>query len=187
MRLLKAGFFLVVVALIGACTPEFTQQKGKELATQARLLDAVDIQRTNQRLLSRQAQICLVGDADTATDNSNLLRIIQAGFNGYFVAVGVENQPLDYLRAVATSPCPGSTYLFYVQPIGAPICINGDKPCDRSNFQYVITVAINTDHSIVDRINISIKNSFIGEGDSAARLQKAFSRIAIDITGAESR
>lgn len=182
MRYIKAVILLLVVAALGGCTADYSTQKGRELAKQARLIDSVDIQRTNPRLLSRQAEVCLVSDvADTS-----LLRTVQAGFSGYFFAVGVENEPMDYLRAVAKSPCPGAAYLFYVQLAAPQSCADESKSCVSPALQYIITVVSMSDRSLLDRIHFVVKNSFIpGGGDSAPRLQKAFSQLAVALTGAE--
>lgn len=177
----KAIVLLCAMALLAACTPAFIQQKSIELAGQARLVDAVEVQRTNQRLLSRQAQVCLASDTADAT----LLQTIQAGFYGYFVTVGIESEPMDYLRAVANPPCPGASYLFYVQPLGERPCIEADeKKCNKNRYQWVITVVSNGDQSLVDRVKISIKSSLLpaSEGDTA-RLQKAFEQVASMLTG----
>jgi hypothetical protein len=172
---------LGALLLVAACTPEFIQQKSAELAGQARLIDAVDVQRSNDRLLSRQASVCLVSE----NSDSGLLRTIQAGFSGYFVTVGVQSEPMDYLRAVSTAPCPGSSYLFYVQPLGQSLCLNPeDKTCNRDSHQWVITIVSNGDQSLVDRVKITVKNSLLpaSEGDDA-RLQKAFEQVASTLTG----
>lgn len=189
MHFVKTALVLVAIIAMSACTPEFTQQKSNELAVQTRLLDGVDVKRTNQRLLSRQSQICLVSDASGTAAGTSLLRAIQAGFNGYFLAIGVESEPMDYLRAVASTPCPAADYLFYVQPLGRAVCINNDQQCGYPSFQYTVTIVSNGDHSLVDRINVAIKNSFISTdgADDVARLQKGFQQLAVALTGATER
>ena len=183
MHFFKAGLFLLVLSVLGACTPEYAQQKSAELAAQTRLTDTIDIQRNNQRLLSRQAQVCLVSDAGGTPAGANLLRAMQAGFNGYFLAVGVENEPMDYLRAVEKSPCPSAFYLFYVQPSGPAACSGGDQTCGYPSNQYTITIVSYGDR-LVDRVTVTIKSSFLsGGGDNADRLQKAFSELALALTG----
>jgi hypothetical protein len=186
MHFFKAVAGVIAVLALAACTPAFTQQKGSQFAAQARLRDSVDIQRGNQRLLSRQVQVCLVSDASGTAAGASLLRAMQAGFNGYFLAVGVESEPMDYLRAVAVRPCPAADYLFFVQPIGRAVCIRDDQQCSYPSLQYTVTVVSSGDHSLVDRINLAIKSSFLpNETDDAARLQNGFEQLAIALTGAE--
>lgn len=186
MHFFKAGFlFLMVTALI-ACTPAYTRQAGNELAAQAYLRDSVDIKRNNQRMLSRQARICLISDASATPAGANLLRTMQAGFNGYFLAVGVESEPMDYLRAVANPPCPATDYVIYVQPIGPAVCLQDDVQCSYPSAQYTLTVVSIGDHSLVDRISITVKKSFLSGSstDDTQRLQRIFEQLVIALTGA---
>lgn len=176
---------LLLLSLVSACTPEYMRQQSQELAGQAHLLDAVDIERATQRLLSRQAQICLISDEGGTEAGADLLRTIQAGFSGYFLAVGVAGESIDYLRAVASLPCPGASFLFYVQPADHPTCDNAEK-CQAIASQFVVTVISVGDQSLVDRIKFSIKNSFLPTASSEReRRQKAFEQLAIALTGAK--
>lgn len=171
-------------ALLSACTPEYTRKESESLAGQARLLDSVDIERQNQRLLSRQAQVCLVS-ADGGEDaGADLLRTIQSGFNGYFLAVGVSGESVDYLRAVSSTPCPGASYVFYVQTAASFACDSSEPSCLGASAQYVITVVGTYENTLIDRIKFSIKNSFLPLGVSEReRKQKAFEQLAIVLTG----
>ena len=176
---------LAAVVLLTACTPEYTRQQGKEFAAQARLLDAIDIERNNQRLLSRQAQVCLLSGDGGEEAGADLLRTIQAGFSGYFLAVSVSGESIDYLRAASSPSCPSASYLFYVQPVTHSVC-DSHQSCQRVASQFAITVVSTSDQSLVDRIQFSIKKSFLPIGGSEReRQQKAFEQLAIALTGAK--
>ena len=180
----KVTVALSLFSFLVACTPGYFQQQSEVLAEQARLRDSVQIERSNQRLLVRQAQICLLS-ADGGTEaGAELLRTIQAGFSGYFLAVGVAGESIDYLRAVAGDSCPGATFLFYVQPAESPTCDANNK-CRYIASQFVVTVVSVGDQSLVDRIQLSIKDSFLsGAASEQERVQKAFERLAMALTGA---
>lgn len=188
VRFTKAGVALLTIMAMAACTPAFTQQKAGELATQARLREGVQIERTNHRLLSRQAQICLISDRAGTAAGAQMLRSAQAGFNGYFIAVGVENEPMDYLRAIAYPPCPMASYLFFLQPLDEPDCSGSNQTCNSLSDRYSLAVISAGDQTLVDRITLSIRNGLIpAGGDAAERLQSAFAQLAIALTGAEDR
>jgi hypothetical protein len=168
-------------ALISGCTPEYARKESESLAGQTRLLDSVGIERQNQRLLSRQAQVCLVSGEEADAD---LLRTIQRGFNGYFLTVGVSGEPIDYLRAVSNTPCPGASYVFYIQTASNFACDSSQPSCLGATAQYVITVIGTYENTLIDRIKFSIKNSFLPFGVSEReRTQKAFEQLAIVLTG----
>lgn len=187
MHFLKTGLILPLLMVCVACTPAYVQQKGVELGTRARLVDGVDVQRTNQRLLSRQAQVCLVSDASATAAGTELLRAMQAGFNGYFLAVGVESEPMDYLRATAMPPCPSASYLFYVQLIDAETCAAGES-CNAVGERFSITVVSSGDRSLVDRITLTVKKGLMAKpGSAGTPLENAFRQLAIALTGAEAR
>lgn len=175
---------VAMVVSISACTPEYTRQQSEEFAQQARLIDSIEIERSNQRLLSRQAQICLLSPDGGDEAGADLLRTMQVGLSGYFLAVTVVGESFDYLRAVAsTTSCPGASYLFYVQPATYPVC-DQNRSCHSVASQFVITVISAGDQSLVDRIQFSIKKSFLPlAGNEHERRQKAFEQLAIALTG----
>jgi hypothetical protein len=174
---------LSVAISLAACTPEYTRRQGEELAGQARLLDSVDIERHNQRLLSRQTQVCLLSANAGEEAGADLLRTMQVGFTGYFLAVGVAGESIDYLRAVSSNPCPGAAYLFYVQGAEHSACDNSQS-CQGATAQFVITVISADDHTLLDRIKFSIKNRVLPSSISEReRYQKAFEQLAIALTG----
>ncbi len=176
--------FVATLISLTACTPEYTRQQSVDLAGQARLLDAVDIERSSQRVLSHQEPVCLLSASGGTESGAELLRTMQAGFSGYFVAVGVNGESIDYLRMIGTTPCPGASYLFYVQPIDAPSCDNA-KQCGIGS-QFAITVISAGDHALIDRVKFTIKNSFLPSVSSEReRRQKAFEQLAIVLTGAQ--
>jgi hypothetical protein len=187
MEVVAMRFFniavLLALVLITACTPEFARQKTIELGGQTRLLDSVDIQRSNQRVLMKQAQVCLVSDLD-ADRASIILTTMQSAFIGYFAAVGIEHEPMDYLRAMTTAACPGAEYLFFVQPLGQASCINDDtKVCDQPH-RFVITIVSRGDQSVSDRITLTAKKSFIPRNSSdEVYLRKVFEQLAATLTG----
>lgn len=189
IRLTKSAALLLLsayalIVLLTGCTPEYTRKESESFAGQARLLDSVDIERQNQRLLSRQAQVCLVSADGGDEAGADLLRIIQSGFNGYFLAVGVSGESIDYLRAVSTTPCPGASYVFYVQTAASFACDSSEPSCLGATAQYVITVIGTYENTLIDRIKFSIKNSFLPFGvGERERKQKAFEQLAIVLTG----
>jgi len=185
MRFFNIAVLLALV-LLTACTPEFARQKTLEIGGQARLLDSVDIQRGNQRLLMKQAQVCLVSDFDKDSA-SILLTTMLSAFIGYFAAVGVEHEPMDYLRAITTAACPGAEYLFFVQPLEPSACASGDiQPCNHPH-RFVITIVSRGDQSVIDRITLTAKKSFIPINSSdQAYLRKVFEHLAETLTGGAS-
>lgn len=171
----------IIFASLVACTPEYARRQGEELAGQARLLDSVNIERSNERLFSRHSQICLVSADGGAERGAEMLRTMQAGFSGYFLAASVVGESIDYLRAVSNPPCPGATYLFYVQPAQDAAC-----GIDCESAQFVFTVISIHDQSLVDRIRFSVKKSLLPPSSSEReRKQKAFEQLAIVLTGGE--
>lgn len=183
---LKSIVQLLLCITVAACTPAFTEQNSKQLAAQARVTDSVDIQRGNQRLLSRQAQLCLVSDSSGSEAGLTVLRTMQVALGGYFVAVGVENEPMDYLRALSTTVCPTATYLFYVQPIAETSCKDGSETCSSSGYsQFIITIVNSGDRSLLDRVKLSMKNGILPlDKSNQERLQRSFEQLAIELTGA---
>lgn len=185
MSWLKCIAALLLFSSVVACTPEYIRKQSEELAGQARLLDAVEVERGSDRLLSRQAQICLLSADGGSESGADLLRTMQSGFSGYFLAVGVAGESIDYLRAVSSVPCPGASFLFYVQPADHPTCDSAEK-CQAIASQFIITVISVGDQSLVDRIKFSIKNGFLPTASSESeRRQKAFEQLAIALTGAK--
>lgn len=178
-----SSFLMVFFAMtFTACTPEYTRQQSQELAGQARLLDSIDVERQNQRLLSHQAQICLVSADGGDEAGATLLRAIQAGFAGYFAAVSVVGESIDYLRAVSSAPCPGASYLFYIQASPNAACHTGETCATPERFN--ITVVSVGDQGLVDRIHVSIKKSFLPlRVNESERKQKAFEELALVLTG----
>lgn len=180
---------LAAALLVAACTPSYTGQTSVGLARQAGLADDVVIARGNQRLLSRQGQVCLLSDQAGSDAGKAVLRTMQSAFTGYFVAVGMESEPMDYPQALAAAPCPGASYLLFVQSQG-----NGcaDKPdgCGMAGrASFVITIVNRGDQSLLDRVEFSVKNSwlpFVGGGNQE-RLHGAFERLAAALVGTPSR
>lgn len=174
---------LLLLPILAACTPEYLRQQSEELTGVAHLRDSIDIERGSDRLLARQVQICLLSADGGSESGAELLRTIQAGFSGYFLAVGVAGESIDYLRAVSTAPCPGASFLFYVQPADHPSCDN-NQTCRNIASQFIITVVSVGDQTLVDRIKLSIKTSFLPTAASEReRQQKAFEQLAIALTG----
>ena len=186
----RAALLLSVCAAIAVstgCTPEYVRQQGKAAATDAHLLDSISVERRNQRVLSPQTYVCLMSGNGGEEVGADLLRSIQVGFSGYFRAVGVVGESIDYLRAVSTDSCPGASYLFYVQSIDPPVCDDAQK-CKDVGSQYVFTILSGEgrEHTLVDRVEFAIKNSFLPSLSSdAERRQKAFERLAKVLTGAK--
>lgn len=182
MRSLKAVLVIATLAALAACTPAYVKQQADKVASTARLTDSVDIERTNQRVLSRQAQVCLVSDMGQRP-GAEVLRTMQMGFTGYFAAVGVQDEPMDYLRAVATVACPGASYLFFVQAIGPVPCVDKkEQACDMPN-RFTITILSRGDETLLDRVTLISRQSFIPFGDSdQERLTKVFARLAAVLT-----
>lgn len=191
IRLKKTAALLLFSACallvsLTACTPEYTRKEGENLAGQTRLLDSVSIERQNQRLLSRQAQVCLASADGGDEVGADLLRTIQQGFTGYFLAVGVSGESIDYLRAVSSASCPGSSYLFYIQQAAQSACDRSQSSCVGATTQYVITVIGVSENTLIDRINFSVRNSFLPLATSEReRKQKAFEQLAIVLTGSK--
>jgi hypothetical protein len=177
---------LVLAGALAACTPAYVQQGAKTFASQTRLSDSIAVQHSNERLLSRQSQICLVSDASDTESGLAVLRAMQAGFSGYFLAVVVEHEAMDYLRALASSSCAGMSYLFYVQPQGQPDCADNAETCPAVNYsKFIITIISWTDKKLVDRVTVSVKESYLaGNKNDAERLQTAFGQLASELSGA---
>ncbi len=193
---------IIVLSLLfgalAACTPAYTEQGGKELMAQVRLTDSIEVQRSNPRLLSRHGQVCLISDITGSAEGLAMLRSMQAAFSGYFVAVGIENEPMDYMRALAGNSCPGASYLFYVQPFGQAACAGPDSgtgvveesvantgSCGlRSYSQLTITIITGGDRMLMDRIKFSLNKSFLPfDSQNEAQLSQAFERLAAALTG----
>jgi hypothetical protein len=184
MRHLKTALLTLMLCMLVACTSEFAQQQANEMAGQARLIDSVEIKRSNERVLARQEQVCLVTDV-SGESGAALLRTMQSAFTGYFAAVGVEDEPMDYLRAVATAACPGASYLFFVQPIGRAPCVGADAQACENPHRFIITIVSRGDQSLIDRVTLIAKQSFIPlDVSEQARLRKVFERLAARLTGA---
>jgi len=187
MPVLKLILQLVLCLTLAACTPAFTEQNGRQLAAQARIADSVDIERGNQRLLSRQAQLCLVSDSTGSEAGLTVLRSMQAALGGYFVAVGVENEPMDYLRALSITVCPTATYLFYVQPVASIGCKDAEACADANYSQFIITIVNSGDRSLLDRIKLSLKKGILPlDQNNQQRLQRSFEQLAVELTGSGS-
>lgn len=198
----RVALSVAICLLLGACTPAYVQQGSKELMTQFRLTDSIDVERSNPQLLSRHGQVCLVSDLTGTDAGLSMLRSMQAAFSGYFVAVGIENEPMDYMRALAGNSCPGAAYLFYVQPYGEATCAaapggdaavappvvdGGEAPaCERRTYsQLLITIITGRERMLLDRIKFSVKKGFLpfGDKDDAQQLSQAFERLAAALIG----
>lgn len=186
MRGLGCGLLLLLV-LVG-CTPEHATKTGEDLASRARLMDSVSVRRNTDRLLSRQAQLCLVSNKANTEAGLALLRNMQAGLSGYFLAVGVESQALDYGAALQQLPCPGANYLFYVQPVVAP-CKSGTTACDNGTLTQLLITILNADNSgLADRVTVTLQRSWLSLATDAQTDQlAAFEKLARVLTGAEER
>lgn len=206
MSVTKSLLILLVCALATACTPAYTRQGGKELMAEAHLTDSIDVQRSNPRQLSRHGQVCLISDTTGTEAGLAMLRTMQMAFGGYFVAVGIENEPMDYMRALAGNSCPGAAYVFYVQPSGQPLCLGSGPPvaqpvagaatdavpaaessptCEKTTYsELVITIISGGDRTLMDRIKFSVRKGFLPinkQGES--QLTQAFERLAAALTG----
>lgn len=194
----RACLTVLICGLLGACTPDYVKQGSKELATEFRLTDSIDVQRSNPQLLSRHGQVCLISDLSGTESGMAMLRSMQAAFSGYFVAVGIENEPMDYMRALAGNSCPGASYLFYVQPYGQTTCADAAGPqpapvdggeatacASRKHSQLLITIITGRERMLLDRIKFSMHKSFLPFGDSndAQQLSQAFESLAAALTG----
>ncbi len=177
-----AAFLLFSLA---GCTPEYFRQQSEALAETVRLSDSIRVERNTDRLLARQAYVCLISADGGSASGGELLRTIQAGFSGYFYAVSVAGESIDYLRAVAEPPCPGASFLFYVQPNQTPSCSDSsENACQSIASQFVFSVVSIGDQSLVDRIQFSINDSFLPAASSEReRRQKAFEQLAIALIG----
>jgi hypothetical protein len=186
MRIL-GGWLLLLLALSG-CTPEYAVQTGEEVAARSRLMDSVVIRRNTDRLLSRQAQLCLVSNKADTDAGLALLRNMQAGLGGYFLAIGVESQALDYGAALQQLPCPGANYLLYVQPVMAP-CKSDTASCDNGTLTQLLITILNADNSgLADRITMTLQRSWWSMAtDAQADQRAAFEQLARTLTGAEDR
>jgi hypothetical protein len=199
---LKFFALSLLLGAFAACTPAYTEQGSKELMTQLRLTDSIEVQRSNPRLLSRHGQVCLISDITGSDEGLAMLRSMQAAFSGYFVAVGIENEPMDYMRALAGTSCPGASYLFYVQPFGQPACagpdsgtgvveesVSGTTSCGlRSYSQLTITIITGGDRMLMDRIKFSLNKSFLPfDSENQAQLSQAFERLAAALTGVAAK
>lgn len=176
-------FFCACLALAAGCTPEYTRKTGEELAEQAGISDSVTIQRGNQRLLSHQGQVCLLSDNAGTEAGQVLLRTMQSAFSGYFSAVGVDSRPLDLWQAAVDPPCPSASYLFFVQGNDSTCA---DSACQRNaRSEFIITIVNSGDQTLLDRVKMSVKNSWLPRGaDRQERLKAAFERLAQALVGA---
>lgn len=186
MRRIGCGL-LLSLALV-ACTPEHATRTGEDLAARARLMDSVSIRRNTDRLLSRQAQLCLVSNKTDTEAGLAMLRNMQSGLSGYFLAVGVESQALDYNAALQQLPCPGANYLFFVQPVIAP-CKSGTTACDNGTLTQLLITILNADNSgLTDRVTVTLQRSWLSLATDAQTDQlAAFEKLARVLSGVESR
>ncbi|HSB97713.1 MAG TPA: hypothetical protein VLC91_14740 [Spongiibacteraceae bacterium] len=186
MHALRLSVQLLLVGALTACTPAYVQQSATTAASQMRLNDAISVQHSNERLLSRQSQICLVSSTSDTESGLAVLHAMQVGFSGYFLAVNVENEAMDYLRALASDACAGASYLFYVQPQGQSDCSGNTETCPSVNYsQFVITIVSWTDKKLVDRVTVSVKEGLLqAQKSDSERLQKAFGQLASALSGA---
>lgn len=178
---------LLALSWLSACTPEHTVRTGEDLAARARLTDSVAIRRSTQRVFSRQAQLCLVSNAADSEAGLAMLRNMQAALGGYFLAVGVESQALDYSAALQQLPCPGANYVFFVQPLNAP-CKSGTEGCDNSKITDLLITILNADNSgLADRITLTLKRNWLSLAvDAQSDQRAAFDELARVLSGAEA-
>lgn len=184
---IAGGLLVLLLALVG-CTPEYAVKTGEEMAARSRLKDSVVIRRNTDRLLSRQAQLCLVSNKTDTEAGLALLRNMQTGLSGYFLAVGVESQALDYGAALQQLPCPGANYLLFVQPVMAP-CKEDTAACDNGTLSQLLITILNADNSgLADRITMTLQQSWLSMATAAQADQRtAFEQLARTLTGAEER
>ncbi len=186
LRLLLQTTPLLLLAVLTSCTPAYVQQSASTLAAKTRLSDSIAVQHSNERLLSRQAHICLVSGVTDTDAGAMVLRAMQAGLSGYFLSVTVENDAMDYLRALASDACAGSSYLFYVQPQVPPDCADTTQACPNVDYsKFTIMIISWTDKKLVDRVTVSVKESILpNHKNDSERLQKAFGLLASELSGA---
>lgn len=193
MRIVRIPFVVslggaLLAVLLSACTPEHTVKTGEELAERARLKDSTGIRRSTNRVLSRQSQLCLVSNSSDSEAGKTLLRNMQSALSGYFLAVGVESQAMDYAGAVQQLPCPGANYVLYVQPVVAP-CKSGAAACDNGTLSQLLITVLNADNSgLTDRITLTLQRSWLSLAtDAQSDQQAAFEQLAQALTGAAAR
>ncbi|MET0379436.1 MAG: hypothetical protein ABW049_10645 [Spongiibacteraceae bacterium] len=174
----------LALSLLSACTPEHAVKTGEDLAARSRLTDSVVIRRSTQRVLSRQAQICLVSNKADTEAGLALLRNMQAALSGYFLAVGVESQALDYAVALQRLPCPGANYLFFVQPLETP-CKTGADSCDNGKLTDLMITVLNAHNGgLADRMTLTLKRNWLSLAtDAQADQRAAFEELARALTG----
>lgn len=184
MRAMRLSAFVAIFFAVVACTPDHALKTGEDIAAQARITDSVVIRRSNDRLLSRQAHICLVSDQASSQAGLALLQNMQASMSGYFLSVGVESQPLGYTVAMAQPPCPGASYVFYVQPLDAP-CKTGSPSCNDGKITDLLITVLNGDNSgVADRITLTLKRSWLSLAvDAQSNQREAFEQLARTLTG----
>lgn len=176
---------LASLPLIG-CTPEHAVKTGEDLAAHSRLTDSVVIRRSTQRVLSRQAQLCLVSNAADTDAGLAVLRNMQAALSGYFIAVGVEARALDYSAALQQLPCPGANYLFFVQPLDS--CKSSAEGCNKNNVTELLITVLNAENSgLADRITLTLKRNWLSLARDAQTDQRAaFDELARALSGADA-
>jgi hypothetical protein len=190
MRVIRWWASAAALLVLMGCTPAYTEKSGKELAGRAGITDAVTIERSNQRLLSRQGQVCLLSDLADAELGQALLRSMQTAFTGYFLTVGAESSRMDLSQALAGRVCSGAAYLFFVQAVEQP-CLTKPEGCGNyARADFVITLINSGDGSLLDRVKFSVRNSWLPlpkqlQTDNAIRLQNAFEQLAVALTGAD--
>lgn len=179
---------LLALGLLNACTPEHAVKTGEDLAARSRLTDSVVIRRSTQRVLSRQAQLCLVSNAADTEAGLAMLRNLQTALGGYFLAVGVESRALDYGAALQQLPCPGANYLFFVQPLDAP-CKAGAEGCDNPKISDLQITILNADNSgLADRLTLTFKRNWLSLAvDAQADQRAAFDELARALSGAAAQ
>lgn len=170
------------VWLISGCTPAYTKKTGSELAGHAGLVDSISIARGNQRLLSRQGQVCLLSDAAAEEQEQVLLRTVQTAFSGYFVAVGMESQSFDYSQALGDPPCPGASYLIFMQSKLASC--NSTRDCRNARSEFIFTIVNRGDLSLLDRVQLTVKNTWLPTAASQPEhWEPAFEQLAASLVG----
>lgn len=176
---------MLVPALL-ACTPAYTAKAGMQAAGRAGLVDSVELERSNGRLLSRQGQVCLLSDSAGSEAGLELLRTAQAAFSGYFVAVGIEAQSFDYLQILSAPPCAGAAYLIFLQA-EAGSC-GGEQSCGRgTRANFSMTIVNRGDLSLLDRVRFSVRNSWLPlHSNDSTRLRQAFEQVAAELVGTPS-
>lgn len=161
------------LSLLTACTPSHTRDTARQIGEGARLLDGVEVVRGHNRMIARQARICLVAD-DSLRRPDVLLQLAQQAFAAEFAAVGVEPQTLSYLEMIQVRPCQSADYLFHI----AAQCVT------ECRADPLLVRIAHPDGSRFDNVQLHLQGGWWRFGStSAAQRQAAFTRLARQLAG----